>query len=161
MVPPTGEPGVHRYAVACRWFGSTGDGYEVYDRGHEVRVSPDAIALRLSADPAFRGEASLLNPEQLLVASVVSCQLLSFLAVAARARVDIRAYEDDAEGVMPEEESPLRLTEITLRPRIVVAPGTSEERILHLVDLAHRECYIANSLRTDIRIEPTVVIGPD
>lgn len=102
----------------------------------------------------------LLNPEQLVVAAVASCQLLSFLAVASRARVDVRSYQDEAEGMMPEGEPPLRLTEITLHPRISVAPGPSEERILHLVEIAHRECYVSNSLRTTIRIEPTVIIGP-
>jgi organic hydroperoxide reductase OsmC/OhrA len=160
MVPPRREPGIHRYAVHCRWSGSTGAGYEAYDRGHDVRVSPGAPALRLSADPVFRGDARLPNPEQLVVAAVVSCQCLSFLAVAARARLDVRSYEDEGEGVMPETESPLRLTAIMLHPRIRVAPGTAERRVLHLVEVAHRECYVANSLRTDIRIEPTVIIDP-
>ncbi len=160
MVRPDRAPSTHRYAVRCRWSGSTGDGYLTYDRGHEARVSPDVPVLRLSADPAFRGDARLLNPEQLLVTAVVSCQLLSFLAVAARARVEVRAYEDNGEGVMPEDEPPVRLTVITLHPRIRVAPGTSEAKVLHLVDVAHRECFVANSLRTEIRIEATVVVDP-
>ena len=160
MVPPDRDPDVHRYALSCRWSGSTGGGYEVYDREHEVRTSPKTTVLRLSADPAFRGDSSLLNPEQLVVAAVASCQLLSFLAVASRARVDVQAYEDDAEGIMPEGEPPLRLTEVNLHPRIWVAPGPSEERILHLVEVAHRACYVSNSLRTNIRIESTVIISP-
>jgi len=160
MVRADREPSVHRYSVGCSWSGSTGNGYLTYDRGHDARISPDVSVLRLSADPAFHGDARLLNPEQLLVTAVVSCQLLSFLAVAARARVDVRAYEDDGEGVMPEDEPPVRVTLITLRPRIRVAPGTSEARVLHLVEVAHRECYIANSLSTEIRIEPTVIVDP-
>ncbi len=116
--------------------------------------------LRLSADPAFHGDARLLNPEQLLVTAVVSCQLLSFLAVAARARVEVRGYDDNGEGVMPEDEPPVRLTVITLHPRIRVAPGTNEARVLHLVEVAHRECFVANSLSTEIRIEPTVIVDP-
>jgi len=160
MVRADREPSVHRYSVGCSWSGSTGDGYLTYDRGHEARVSPDVTVLGLSADPAFHGDGRLLNPEQLLVTAVVSCQLLSFLAVAARARLEVRAYEDNGEGVMPEDQPPVRLTVITLRPRIRVAPGTNEARDLHLVEVAHRACFVANSLSTEIRIEPTVIVDP-
>jgi organic hydroperoxide reductase OsmC/OhrA len=100
----------------------------------------------LSADPGFRGDPQRCNPEQLLVLAAASCQLLSFLAVAARARIDVRRYDDEAEGVMPENIKPIRLTAIRLRPTITVGPGHSRERLAHLVQLAHRECYIANSL---------------
>ena len=158
MVRADREPSIHRYSVGCSWSGSTGSGYLTYDRGHEARVVPDVSVLRLSADPAFHGDPRLLNPEQLLVTAVVSCQLLSFLAVAARARVEVRGYDDNGEGMMPEDEPPVRLTVITLHPRIRVAPGTNEARVLHLVEVAHRECFVANFLNTDIRIEPTVIV---
>jgi organic hydroperoxide reductase OsmC/OhrA len=101
-----------------------------------------------------------LNPEQLVVLAAASCQLLSFLAVAARARIDVRRYEDEGEGTMAEDDPPTRLTSIVLRPTIWVAPGPSDHRVGHLVDVAHRECYVANSLRTDIRVEPTIIIEP-
>ena len=90
--------------------------------------------------------------------AATSCHLLSFLAVAARARIDVRRYEDEGEGTMPEDDPPVRLTSIVLRPTIWVAAGPTEERIAHLVEVAHREGYVANSLRTDIRIEPTIII---
>jgi organic hydroperoxide reductase OsmC/OhrA len=57
---------------------------------------------------------------------------------------------------MPEDDPPVRLTKIILRPRIVVKPGPTEDRVRHLVELAHNECYIANSLKTDVVIEPRV-----
>ena len=117
---------------------------------------PAGDSLLLSADPAFRGQAAHLNPEQLVVLAAGSCQLLSFLAVAARARLDVVAYEDDAEGVMPEGDHPVRLTRIVLRPRIVLAAGPTEQRVRHLVDVAHRECYIANSLHTDIDVQAQI-----
>ncbi len=61
---------------------------------------------------------------------------------------------------MAEDGAPTQLTSIVLRPTIRVAVGTDEERVRHLVQVAHRECYIANSLRTEVRVEPTVVLGP-
>jgi organic hydroperoxide reductase OsmC/OhrA len=149
--------GTHRYHVSCAWHGSTGAGYEAYDRSHESRAPPADATLQLSSDPVFRGTAALLNPEQLLVMAAASCQLLSFLAVAARARIDVVDYQDDAAGEMPEDEQLMRLTRITLRPRITVRGDVSVDRVRHLVEVGHRECFIANSLETDVVVEPEVV----
>ena len=149
---------IHRYRARCSWQGSTGVGYEHYGRGHTVSAPPAAGDLALSSDPAFRGDPARMNPEGLLVMAAASCQLLSFLAVAARARLDVVSYEDDAEAEMPEDDKPVRITSIRLRPRITLRLGKADEaRVRQLVDLAHRECYIANSLRTEIVVEPTVV----
>ncbi len=150
----------HHYNVRCHWSGSTGAGYEVFSRAHDAEAPPAGLSLRLSGDPSFGGDATHLNPEQLVVLAAASCQLLSFLAVAARARIDVRRYEDEGEGTMAEDDPPMRLTAIVLRPTIWVAAGPSDERVAHLVEVAHRECYVANSLRTDIRVEPTIVIEP-
>jgi organic hydroperoxide reductase OsmC/OhrA len=147
---------VHQYQAAVRWSGSTGVGYDAYDRTHHLACPPATAALRVASDPAFGGDPSLLNPEQLLLAAAASCQLLSFLAVAARARLDVVAYRDDAEAVMDESDRPARITTITLRPRITLRPGPSEEQVRHLVEVAHRECYIANSLRSEIIVEPCI-----
>lgn len=146
---------VHRYAARCSWAGSTAAGYDAYDRTHRADAPPAAVDLTLSSDPSFGGDPSLLNPEQLVVLAASSCQMLSFLAVAARARLDVVAYEDEAEAVMPEDDRPVRITRITLRPRIVVRGGVGEDRLRHLCEVAHRECFIANSLRTDVVVEPS------
>jgi organic hydroperoxide reductase OsmC/OhrA len=98
----------------------------------------------------------VLNPEQLLVAAASSCQLLWFLHLAAKARLDVVEYEDDATAVMPLDADPVRVTEIVLRPRIVVASSAREERVRRLVALAHERCYVANSLTSDVRIEPRI-----
>jgi organic hydroperoxide reductase OsmC/OhrA len=150
---------VHRYGVRCGWQGSTAGGYEKYSRAHAGSAPPAAAALELSADPAFRGNPALLNPEQLLVLAASSCQLLSFLAVAARARLDVRRYEDVAEAEMPEDDRPVRIVRIRLRPRIELAAGPSEERVRRLVAQAHEECYVANSVRSEIVIDPEIVLA--
>lgn len=152
---------VHRYAARVSWSGSTAAGYDAYTRAHAGSAPPAGAALQLSSDPAFGGDPAQLNPEQLLVLAASSCQLLSFLAVAARARVDVVAYEDDAEGVMPEDERPLRIARIVLRPRITVAAGApDDERLAQLVATAHRHCFIANSLTTETVLEPTFARAP-
>jgi organic hydroperoxide reductase OsmC/OhrA len=93
------------------------------------------------------------------VMAASSCQMLWFLHLAAKARLDVVEYEDDASGLMPEDEAPVRITEITLRPRIVIAGEASEERVGKLVQTAHEHCYIANSLNSEVRLEPRIEIG--
>src|SRR5688572_16440571 len=121
---------VHHYQTNVHWRGSTGAGYAAYSRAHTATATPAEATLTLSSDPGFRGDPALLNPEQLLVISASSCQLLSFLAIAALAGVEVLAYEDAAEATMPEEDEPVRITEIVLRPRIVIGDGVDPARIL-------------------------------
>ena len=149
-------PHVHHYRCRLDWSGSTAEGYEAYDRGHRVSCPPAGAELRLSGDPAFGGNPDLLNPEQLLVAAASSCQMLSFLAYAARARIDVVSYVDEAEAVMPEDDKPVRITSIVLHPHIVIAGEVDEARVLHFVERAHEACFIANSLKSEIRIEAQI-----
>ena len=152
---------MHHYRVTSRWSGSTAVGYEGYDRTHTVSTTPPTQELTLSADPVFLGDPAMLDPEELFVIAASSCQLLSFLAVAARARIDVVAYDDYAEGFMPDDERPMRITEIVLRPRISVRGSVREDRVRHLCEVAHRECYIANSVTTEIRVEPAITFVDD
>lgn len=147
---------VHRFRAALQWEGSTGVGYEHYGRAHHVECEPATMPLAVSADSSFKGDPSLLNPEQLLVAAVASCQLLSFLAVAARARIDVVAYTDRAEAEMPERRGSTSIERIVLRPMITIVEGPSLAKVERLVDVAHRECFIANTLRIDPVVEPSI-----
>jgi organic hydroperoxide reductase OsmC/OhrA len=145
---------VHRYEARTHWNGSTALGWERYDRAHSASAPPAEQELTLTTGEA-KGDPRQLNPEQLVVVAASSCQLLWFLHLAAKARIDVTEYEDRATAEMPED----RLTKIVLRPRIVVAPGPSEERLLHLARLAHEECNIAKSLRTEVEVVPEVVFA--
>ncbi|MHC1562268.1 OsmC family protein [Actinomycetospora sp. C-140] len=156
MAFTTDPDGTHRYRATCTWSGSTGLGYDGFVRAHRVSAPPAATALELSNDPSLHGDAALLDPEQLVLAAAASCQLLSFLAIAARARIDVTDYRDDAEATMSHDEGPARIAAIVLRPHITVAPGPSVPRVERLVELAHKECYIANSLATPVAVEPVV-----
>jgi organic hydroperoxide reductase OsmC/OhrA len=146
---------IHRYSARTHWTGDTGAGWEHYDRAHAAQAPPATPELTLTTGES-KGDPKDLNPEQLLLMAASSCQLLWFLHLAAKARISVIEYEDEADAEMPEDDPPVRITKITLRPRIVVKPGPTEERVKHLVELAHEECYIANSLKTDVAIEPRV-----
>lgn len=152
----TDPDGTHRYRAGTSWSGSTGAGYDAFTRAHRIEAPPATDALELSNDPSLGGDASRLDPEQLVLAAASSCQLLSFLAIAARARVDVTGYRDDAEATMSHDEGPHRIAAIVLRPQITVAPGPSVPRVERLVRLAHEECYVANSLATPVAVEPTI-----
>lgn len=145
---------VHHYHAVCNWSGSTAGGYHAYDRSHELRAPPFAEPLPMSADPAFHGNPERLNPEQLLVMAAASCQMLTFLAIAARAHLDVVAYEDRAEGFMPEHDQPMRITRIVLRPKITVRGTLDQKRLQPMLETAHRHCFIASSLKSQIEIIP-------
>ncbi|MFC7488406.1 OsmC family protein [Knoellia sp. CPCC 206453] len=147
--------GDHSYRATIAWEGSTGGGYTAYTREHDGAVPPATESFALSADPHFRGDATRANPEQLLVLAASSCQMLSFLHVAATAKLDVLDYTDDAEGIMPEREQPMRITRITLRPRVLVAAGSDVSQFAELMHKAHESCFIANSLNTEVVLEPT------
>ena len=149
-------PEAHRYEVVLRWNGSTGLGWKDYDRAHAATAPPAEQEVVLTTGEA-NGDPRQLNPEQLLVMAASSCQMLWFLHLAAKARIDVVEYEDAATGRMPTDVEPTSVTEITLRPRIVVAsPGTAEERVRKLLHTAHEYCYIANSLKSAVTIEPRI-----
>lgn len=149
-------PHVHTYQASLTWAGSTADGYTAYPRAHEVRTPPAHATLQVTADVPFRGDADLTNPEQLLLAAASSCQLLSFLAEAARAGIDVVAYTDDAEAFMPVTREPMHVQRIVLRPHVVVRGDVDDDTVLRLLESGHDGCFIANSLRSEVVLEPTV-----
>jgi len=150
----------HHYVATCAWRGSTAEGYENYDRSHAVTAPPATQPLSISSDPAFYGNPEQLNPEQLLLMAAVSCQMLSFLAIAARSRLDVVEYQDQAEAFMPMDDRPVRITRIILRPRVVIKGEVDKEHVRQCLHKAHEHCFIANSLKTSMEILPEIIIRP-
>lgn len=146
----------HTYDTRLRWSGSTGAGWDGYDRAHTALAPPAEQEVRLTTGESH-GDPTILNPEQLLVMAASSCQMLWFLHLAAKARIDVVAYEDNAQGILRGDEDPgAGVSQITLRPRITVAGDAPEERLLRLVGTAHEHCNIANSLSSEMRIDARV-----
>lgn len=142
------------FSARVRWSGSTGRGWDQYDRTHTAVATPAEQEIRLTTHES-KGDPRILNPEQLVLMAASSCQMLWFLHLAAKARVDVVEYVDDAAASMSEDEG---LSEIVLRPRIVLGSETSDERVRVLVHTAHKHCNVANSLRTPVSIEPRVEV---
>jgi organic hydroperoxide reductase OsmC/OhrA len=151
----------HRYAIELIWTGNRGEGTEAYRRyGREHEVWADGpLPIEGSADPAFRGDRERWNPEQLLVAALAECHMLSYLAECSRSGVVVSTYEDTAGGVMRMDgKGSAAFTEVTLRPRVTVAQESMLAKAAELHDDAHRLCFIANSVNFPVRHEPTVEV---
>ncbi|MGH8860240.1 MAG: OsmC family protein [Jatrophihabitantaceae bacterium] len=149
-------PKQHRYAVTVEWTGNRGDGtasYRSYDREHEITAEHTAPILA-SADPAFRGNPSRWNPEQLLLAAASQCHLLAYLHQAATNGVVVSAYVDHPSAVMTEDGADGgRFTEITLYPLVTVTDASMVDTAQGLHEAAGRTCFIANSLNLPVRHE--------
>ena len=131
--------------------------YEAYNRAHEVLFKDGAIVLPSSSAPEFRGDAARVDPEEAYVASLSGCHMLTFLAICARKRLVLEDYEDEASGWLEKGEGgKLWMTRVVLRPRVRFADGTavSESQLTALHHQAHVECFIANSVKTDVTVEP-------
>ncbi len=130
--------------------------YDSYNRGHAVTFKDGAVTLSGSASPLFRGDAERVDPEEAFVASLAACHMLSFLAIAARKRLTVDSYEDAAVGFLEKgANGKLWVSRVTLRPRVTFGGGTSPdaETITQIHGLAHGECFIANSVKTDVTVE--------
>jgi len=126
--------------------------YESYSRDHTWRFE-GGIEVAASAAPDFLGTPERVDPEESFVASLASCDMLTFLAVAARKRLVVDRYEDAATGFLEKNaDGKLAITRVLLEPRVSFGgtkiPSASEITRLH--ETAHEHCFIANSVRTQI-----------
>ncbi len=160
---PTKDVRVHRYEVRTIWTGNLGSGtssYRAYSRDHMLGAH-GRPPIATSSDPAFRGDATRWNPEQLLVASASSCHQLWYLHLCAEAGVVVLGYTDDATGTMTEEaHGGGQFTEICLHPVVTIRPDSDPAVAAMLHTAAHEKCFIANSLNFPVRCEPRI-IRPD
>lgn len=147
------------HAVHVDWQRTTDDfAYETYTRNHCWTFVEKGITVPASAAPAFLGEGGHVDPEEALVASLSSCHMLTFLVVAAKKRFVVDRYTDDAVGVLAKnDEGRWAVTRVALRPQIVFGGDVqpTSEQIEDMHRLAHEQCFIANSVRTEVVVETT------
>jgi organic hydroperoxide reductase OsmC/OhrA len=145
------------YRVTVEWKRESADfTYQTYNRNHVWRVG-ERTTIEASAAVEYRGDGERIDPEEALVASLSSCHMLTFLAVAAKKKLTIDSYEDDATGRMTKnDKGKLWVSHVTLRPRIRFSPGVtiSRAQLDEMHHLSHEECFIANSVKTDVTVEP-------
>ena len=143
----------HRATI--NWRRSSADfTYQSYNRAHDWQFT--AATVPASATKEYRGDESRVNPEEALVAALSSCHMLTFLAMAAKHKLSLDSYRDDAVGVLEKNAGgKLAITRVTLRPKIVWSTGVTvtTELLAKLHHDAHENCFIANSVHTEVTVE--------
>ena len=140
------------HKITLKWFkGDVPFTYQTYTRNHNITFK-DGAPQTFSASPVYLGDPRHGDPEDLLVAALSSCHMLSFLAICAKKRITVEAYDDDAMGVLEKEGGKLWLTRVTLRPKVRASADAAI--LLEIHHLAHEACFIASSVKTQVTVEP-------
>jgi organic hydroperoxide reductase OsmC/OhrA len=140
------------HRIALKWFkGDVPFTYDAYPRNHTITFK-DNPPMTFSAAAPYRGDPSKGDPEDMLVAALSSCHMLSFLAICAKKRITVEAYDDDATGWLENEGGRLWMTRVVLRPKVRI--DAAPEILNEIHHLAHDACFIANSVRTVVTVEP-------
>lgn len=143
------------HQVSIKWKRETESfKYKDYNRDHQWVFEGGAV-VKASAAPSYLGSPELVDPEEAFVASIASCHMLSFLTIAARKRFTVDSYSDAAVGFLEENGGKWWVTRAILRPKVVFSPkneAPKDEIHQKMHHLAHEQCFIANSVRTDIQV---------
>ncbi|WP_295117546.1 OsmC family protein [uncultured Leifsonia sp.] len=151
----------HRYRIDLEWTGNRGEGtsgYKSYGRDHTVRTE-GKHAIEGSADRTFFGDRDRWNPEELLLAALSQCHMLSYLAEAARAGVVVVAYTDRATGIMEQtNDGGGHFTSALLRPTVTIADPAQAELAESLHAPAASKCFIAASVNFPVHHAPELLV---
>lgn len=150
----------HLFLSHLEWTGAASGTGDLATLDRDLDVSIDGLTMPMSSAPAFGGNPLRANPEQLYVAAVSACHALTFLFLAARSRVLVTGYADDAIGELAIVDSKMRMATVKLRPLITLDPSVSIEKARALVEAAHRQCFIGNSVLAAVSVEPTFTVAP-
>lgn len=147
------------YTADLAWIVKEDDDFKTgrYSRGHSIRFD-GGVSIPASASPHVVGkwaDPAAVDPEEMLVAALSSCHMLTFLHIARLSGFEVTSYRDHAEGVMAEIEAGRQaVTQVRLRPIIEWnGDAPTAEQLSQLHEKAHEECYIANSVKTEVIVE--------
>jgi organic hydroperoxide reductase OsmC/OhrA len=152
----------HHFQTTVTWSGNKGSGtagYASYDRSHTVSIKnkPDLLC---SSDPAFLGDGTKYNPEDLLIASLSACHMLWYLHLCSDAGIIVTKYSDEAKGLMKENDNGGgHFISVVLYPTVVVTEHTMIEKAKSLHDAAHKKCFIANSCNFPVTHIPKILVS--
>ena len=146
----------HTYPLTLLWSGNTLDSN--YTRNATV-TNPGNHDVPVSAGAEYGGDGNRWNPEDLLGSALATCHMLTFLALASKTKLEVKAYEDKAEAVLDTIEKVTSVTEIHLKPTIRVAKGTDAGKVVELFEKAHKYCFVANSIKCKVVMQPRIVEG--
>ncbi len=145
------------HKITLSWKSESEDfSYKNYDRTHSWKFEGGTV-VKASAAPEYLGKKELVNPEEAFAASLASCHMLTFLAIASIKKYIIEIYEDKAVAILEKnEKSKMAITKLFLRPKVTFKGDNIPDKTIidKMHHRAHIECFIANSVLTEIIIEP-------
>ncbi|MCK6595563.1 MAG: OsmC family protein [Bacteriovoracaceae bacterium] len=141
------------FKITTVWNSKNEFTYEQYNRDHKITFSGPQTLIN-SAAPEYYGNEDMANPEELLAAAVSSCHMLTFLAVCSKTGFKVTHYEDDAVAMLDKnDEGKMAVTQINLHPKIQFDGATPDEtKLRDLHNKAHRNCFIAQSIKTKVEV---------
>ena len=124
---------------------------------HGDLSAPVLPKLKVDAPPEFKGHEGVWTPEHLFVASVNSCFMTTFLAIAENSKLEFESFRADAKGKLEKiADKGFMMTEITLQPKLVIRNARDAERAGRILAKAEKHCLISNSIKTQTRLEPDI-----
>lgn len=154
-------PKEHRYTMLTQWKGNCGSGtsgYRAYSRDHELSAKGKRSIVLGSSDPAFRGDASRYNPEELLVGALSTCHMLWVLHLCADAGIIVTDYQDEAVGCMVQNvDGSGQFQSVSLHPQMTITDAVKVEQCIELHEKAHQMCFIARSVNFRVECHPTII----
>jgi organic hydroperoxide reductase OsmC/OhrA len=151
----------HLFKAKLKWLSTKNEEVvtsKFYSKSHTVTIEGKPI-LNVSAARAFKGDPTLYNPEDLLLSSVVSCHMMSYLYVCAQNGIEVVSYTDSAEAILEVlENGSGRFIEVRLYPKVIIRQKEKIAEALRLHQKANELCFIANSCNFPIVHEPSCQI---
>ena len=148
----------HLFEGALHWNGSSRE-----DERGQLRLARDFVirfknkpVIEGSSPAVFNGDDARHNPESLMVASLMACHHLTYLAVCERANIRVLEYGDNATGTLGIKDGRMRMVEVELRPQVRIADAGQIEQARELHAKAHANCFMTNSVNFEIKVQPTV-----
>jgi len=148
----------HLFEGQLHWTGHAGEDEHSklkLERAFELLFEGKA-PLEGSSPAVFRGDDSRHNPETLLVASLMACHHLTYLAVCERAGIRLLEYRDSGAGTLAMKDGKMRMVEVRLAPQVRIADAAQLDQARELHSKAHAHCFISNSVNFEVKVEPAV-----
>jgi peroxiredoxin-like protein len=131
----------------------------VWDVGRRADVLVEGKpAMQVSSPAEFKGDPACWSPEDMLVSAADACLLMTFLAYSQREELELVKYESEADGVLELADGRYRFTEVTLRPRLTFRDEEDAEIAQMVLELAHRDCIVTNSISATVKMEPEICV---
>lgn len=140
----------HSYNVSLQW---------EQDRKGILRSPELPQSIEVATPPDFpKGMPGIWSPEHLFIAAAASCLMTTFLAIAENSKLEYSAFACTAQGIVDKVEGKFQVTEIVLQPSVIVANESLVEKAQRVLDMSERNCLITHSMKTAVKMEPTVLV---